>query len=467
MKHNKSTRREMLKKTTGLAAGAFSAPYIVPSTVFGGKGKTAPNDRIVMGCIGVGGQGTGNMNIFMHNPEVQVVAVNDVERKTNRYYGGGTRGWEPAQEMVNKYYAQQSARGDYKGCDAYKDFRELLQRKDIDAVTVCTPDHWHGLICVAAAHAGKHIYCEKPLTNTIVEGRAAVDAAKKNKRLLQTGSHERSTETVRYACELVRNGYIGKLHTLRINLPVGQGHHQKVMAMAKEPQPVIPVPEGFDYDMWLGPAKKRPYQKNSCHFWWRFILAHGGGEMTDRGAHVIDIGQLGNGTDDTGPVMFKAKGERPSGSIFNTFMKFDFECEYANGVRMIGSNDEPRGVRFEGDEGWIFVHVHGGKLEASSASLLKTKIKEDEIHLGRSKGHRKNFIEAIRGRNKLMAPGEVGHRTATICHLLNIAMLTGAELRWDPQKEQITNNAEANKMLARPMRQPWSLEADWMAKMKA
>jgi predicted dehydrogenase len=467
MQRKKSTRREMLKQTSAAAAGAICFPYIVPSTVFGGKGRIAPNDRIVMGCIGVGGKGTGNMRAFMHNPEVQIAAVCDVENRSNRYYGGGTAGREPAKALVEKYYSQKKDDGKYKGCDAYRDFRELLQRDDIDAVSVGTPDHWHGLITVAAAKAGKHIYCEKPLTNTITGGRAAVDAAQENNRFLQTGSHERSNDSIRYACELVRNGYIGKLHTMRVNLPVGQAHHQKVMAMAKEPQPRVPVPDGFDYNMWLGPAPDAPFQENRCHFWWRFILAYGGGEMTDRGAHVIDIGQLGNGTDDTGPVTLKASGKRPTNSMFNTFMEFDFECEYADGVRMIGGNGEPRGIKFEGDEGWIFVHIHGGKLEANPASLLEKKIKEDEIHLGRSKGHHKNFIEAIRGRNDLMASGEVGHRTATICHLLNIAMLTGEKLQWDPENERVTNSETADWMLGRPMRAPWQLSADWLCTLKA
>ena len=219
--------------------------------------------------------------------------------------------------------------------------------------------------------------------------------------------------------------------------------------------PTQPVPEGFDYDFWLGPAPYEPYNQMRCHMYWRFILAYGGGEMTDRGAHVIDLAQLGNKTDHTGPVELSATGSAAETGIYDAFMDFSFECKYANGVRMIGSNDSPRGVKFEGTDGWVFIHIHEGNLEAEPASLLKEKLSPDEEHLGRSPGHHQNFIQAVKTRSETMAPVEVGHRTATICHLLNISMLTGEKLIWDPEKEQITNSSEANKMLKRPMRSPW------------
>jgi len=450
------TRREFLRRSAGIALTTLSAPALVPSTIFGKAGQVPPGERIVMGCIGVGGQGTYNARAFLNIPEVQVVAVCDVERESDLYYGETIAGREPARRLVNEFYAGNRGEVNYQGCQEYADFRELLDRDDIDAVTVCTPDHWHGLISVAAAEAGKDIYCEKPLTNTIAEGRAVVDAVRKYGRILQTGSHERSNDSVRYACELVRNGYIGKLRQIRVNMPNSDPHHDLIRQW-NQPQPEMPIPAGFDYNMWLGHTLWEPYTEKRCHFWWRFILEYGGGEMTDRGAHIIDLAQLGNNTDHTGPVVLKARGSAPDDGLYNTFLSYEFECQYENGVTLLGSSQQPRGLKFEGTDGWIFIHIHGGRLEAEPASLLTTKIGPEEIHLGRSPEHHENFINAVKTRKQPVAPVEVGHHTATICHLLNIAMLTGTELQWDPENEQITNSPEANKMLARPMRSPWHL----------
>ena len=448
------SRREFLKNSAALTTAALGFPYIVKSSTFGADGSTAPSNRIVMGCIGIGGQGTFNMKAFLSNSDVQVVAVCDVNRGNDRYdmlyqAPSSTAGREPARRIVNKHYGS----GD---CAAYNDFRKLLGRDDIDAVTVCTPDHWHGLISIAAAKANKDIYCEKPLVNTIAEGRAVYDAVKRHGRVLQTGSHERSNDSVRFACELVRNGRIGKLHTIRVNMPNSDPHHLEILK-SNYPQPIMSVPEGFDYDMWLGHTPWADYTARRCHFWWRFILDYGGGEMTDRGAHIIDIGQLGNNTDDTGPIEISGRGRAPDRGIYDTFMEYDFECKYANGVRLIGGSSGERGLKFEGTDGWIFIHIHGGRLEAEPASLLKEFIGPDEIHLGRSPGHHQDFINAVKVRRQPVAPAEVGHRTASICHLVNIAMQTGCKLKWDPATEQIVNNSDANRMLARPMRSPWHL----------
>lgn len=457
MKERRINRRGFLNRAAGAAVGAIGFPYIVCPSALGKAGSVAPSNRIVMGCIGMGGMGTNNMRGFMGASDVrgfvgksavQVVAVCDVS--TNHDRRGRTAGREPARQLVESHYAEQKPAGTYKGCAAYNDFRELLARNDIDAVTVCTPDHWHGLISIAAAKAGKDIYCEKPLTNTIAEGRAVCKAVKRYGRVLQTGTQERSNHSVRFACELVRNGRIGEVDTIRVNLPVD--HEGPI-----PPQPVMPIPEGFDYDFWLGHTPWVPYTEKRCHFYWRYQLEYGGGEMTDRGAHVIDLVQLGNGTDDTGPIEIVGRGEAPDSGLFNTFMEFQFECKYANGVRLIGESKEPRGLKFEGSDGWVFIHIHGGRLEAKPASLLREVIGPEEIHLGRSPGHHRDFLNAVKTRGQLIAPAEVGHRTASICHLVNIAMLTGRKLKWDPQREQIVNDSEANRMLCRPMRGGWHL----------
>ena len=435
----KQNRRQFLKTYAATSLGVFAAPLVVPDSALGLSGTTAPSNRIVMGAIGTGGQGTHNLRVFLNFPDVQMVAVCDVDTKHK----------DRARNIVQKKYGN-------KDCSAMHDFRELVAKKGIDAVSICTPDHWHALTSIAAANAGKDIYCEKPLANSVGEGRAICNAIEKNKQILQTGSHERSNPKCRYACELVRNGRIGKLKTIRINLPFTDRHHKQMLAMKKNP-PNMPVPEGFDYDFWLGHTPKVPYTEKRCHFWWRFILSYGVGEMTDRGAHVIDIGQLGAGMDDTGPVEFEATGSRNAHLMYNTFTDYSFINRYANGMQMIGANKGPRGLKFEGTDGWIFVHIHGGKLEASHPSLLKEKIADNETHLGRSPGHQRNFIDCVKSRKAPFAKSEIGQRTATICHLNNIAMLTGRTLKWDPVKEEIIGDAQASKLLTPTMRMPWRL----------
>jgi predicted dehydrogenase len=439
---NTSDRRTFLKRTAAIGLGAAGLPYLVPASALGKNNRAAPSDRVVMGCIGTGGQGSGNMRAFMGQPEVQVVAVCDVDT--------GHR--ERAKDAVNKKYGNQD-------CKTFKDFRELLQIKDIDAVSIATPDHWHALTSIAAANAGKDIYCEKPLANSVGEGRAICEAVRRNNVVLQCGSHERSNSAGRRACELVRNGRIGKLHTLRVNLPHEQGHHQRVLAMEEKdemPAPA-PVPDGFDYDFWLGHTPMVPYTPMRCHFWWRFILAHGGGEMTDRGAHVIDIGQLGAGKDDTGPVEIEASGWHSTKSLFDAFFKYKFVNTFADGLKLIGSTDLPRGVKFEGEDGWIMVHIHGCGLTASNPDVFKEKIGENEIQLGRSPGHHRNFLDCVKSRADTVATAEIGHRTGSICHLNNIAMLLGRKLKWDPVKEQVVGDEEATALLTPKMRDPWHL----------
>lgn len=457
MSRRRINRRQFVKHIGGVALAGFGIPYIVTSSSLGLDGATAPSNRIVFGCIGVGGQGVSNMNAFLQMDDVQVAAVCDVDRQYQARGGDQPFGREPAKKRVERYYADKSATGEYKGCATYTDFRELLARGDIDAVTVCTPDHWHGVISVAAAKAGKDIYCEKPLVNTVAEGKAVRDAVNRYGRVLQTGSHERSNDSVRFACELVRNGRIGKLHTITVNMPNSDSHHLQILN-TNQPQPVMPVPQGLDYDMWLGPAPKAAYTERRAHFWWRFILDYGGGEMTDRGAHIIDLAQFVNDADNTGPVEISGTGKiAPGGGLLDAFMEYDFECKYANGVRLVGVSKGPRGLKIEGTDGWIFINIHGGRLEAGPETLLREQIGPGEIHVGRSPSHHQNFIDAVKARQQPFASAEIGHRTATICHLVNIAMLTGRKLRWDPDKETIIGDEQANRMLSRPMRSPWNL----------
>jgi predicted dehydrogenase len=431
------TRRRFLRNTLAGTAGAAGFPYIIPSSALGLGGSVAPSNRVIIGSIGQGGQGRHDTRGLMNVPEAQVVAVCDVDT--------GHR--NQAKKMVEDFYTAKNEK-EYKGCASYNDFRELLARDDIDAIMCATPDFWHGVICVAAAKAGKDIYCEKPLANSIPESRAILDAVTKYRRVLQTGSHERSRDNARYAAELVRNGRIGKLHTVRVNMPID--NHGPI-----GPQPEMPIPEGFDYNFWLGPAPSAPYTEKRCHFWFRYILDYSGGEMTDRGAHILDLAQLGHGTDHTTPISVEGTGDFPKDGLFNTAMGYSFRFEYADGVELLGESIGPRGLKFEGDDGWIFIHVHGGDLEASQDSLLKEVIGPDELHLGRSRSHHEDFVKAVLTRGEPKAPAYVGHHTATMCHMANIAMRRGKKLQWDPDAERFLNDDEANRMMIPSLRGPW------------
>jgi len=440
-------RREFIKSM----AAAAAAPMIIPASVLGKNGAVAPSNRIVFGCIGVGGQGQHNMRAFINEPDTQIVALCDVDDSLPP---------KDQNQGLKRGLAEAVATYQKKGVDAaekdfsvYTDFRELLQRDDLDAVTVCTPDHWHGAITQAAVKSGRDVYCEKPLVNTIAEGRAVVDAVARYGRVLQTGSHERSNNSVRFAWELVNNGRIGELQKIIVNMPNNDPHHQQ---LRKEvgPHPTMDVPDGFNYNFWLGPSRWAPYTKMRTHFWWRFIMETGGGEMTDRGAHIIDLAQFINNTDDSGPIHFDAKGKQLQSDIFDAFIEYEFTCKYKNGVTLIGTSTGDRGLKLVGSDGWLFVHIHGGRLEASDPSILRDKIASNEKHTQYSPGHHRNFLDSVLSRKKPIAHEGIGYHTATICHLLNIGMLLGKPFDWDPVAEK-SSDPDVNAMLSRPARDAW------------
>jgi len=435
------TRRSFLKA----AVASMIAPTIVSSTVLG---PSAPSNMMLMGCIGVGRQGQGDMQELSYrglDTGARVVAVCDVD----------SHRMEDAQWLVEKIYAVELGKANYKGCSAYRDFRELLARKDIDGVLVVTPDHWHAPIAIAAAAAGKDIYLEKPLTYSIVEGRKLVQAVRQNKRILQVGSQQRSSTYFLMACELTRNQRIGKLHTIHVWLPQDQG--------TGNPQP-MPVPVNLDYNYWLGPAPQAPFTEDRVHPQrsynrpgWLQIEQYCRGMITGWGSHMNDIVQWGNGTEDTGPVEIEAKAEFPDRGLFDVHTTFRAEAMYANGVRLIMETGDPAGVRFEGDRGFVF--VKRGEIQASDREILRHKICDDEIKLYHSTNHMKNFLECMRSRKDPVAPVEVGHRSNTICLMVHIAMKLGRKLRWDPQAERFINDEEANHWLDYVHREPWTMKA--------
>jgi predicted dehydrogenase len=429
MNHRNLTRRDFLARTAAAGTG-IALPYLVPSSVLGRAGTVAASERITLGMIGTGSHGRDmNLKTFLTLNDAQVIAVCDVDRRHSQM----------AKEMVSKQYGNTD-------CAVYRDFREVLARPDIDAVMISTPDHWHVPIAIAAAQAGKDIECEKP-TLTVEEGRRLVETMKRYNRVFQWSTEDRSVDVYHRMCELVRNGRIGKVHTIKVELPAGPPQRG-------DPQP-MPVPEGFDYDMWLGPAPWAPYTKDRCHYEFRWILDYSGGELTDWGAHLLDGAQWGNNTEHTGPVAVEGKGVFWREGLYNTAKEYHIEYTYADGVKLLVDSGTPS-LRFEGTEGWIGNRGWRAPLQAEPAAILDSVIGPNETHLFTCpQGEQRNFLDCVKSRQECYFPPEIGQRCFTIAHIGNIAMMLGRKLKWDPQAERFTNDDEANRMLGRAMRSPW------------
>ncbi len=446
-------RRQFIHAAGGLSLGALAFPTILSSSARGADGVVAPSKRVTLGVIGTGNQAGNDMRAFLDDNRVQIIAVCDVNKESAGYWDGAVAGREPARRLVEGHYAKQKESGTWKGVRVYGDFRELLARPDIDAVLIATPDHWHAIPTILAAKAGKDVYTQKPLALTIAEGRAMSDAVKKYNRVFQCGSQQRSDRNFRHACELVRNGRLGELKTVKCGLPGGHADYGKT-GSRKNPEA---VPEGFNYEFWLGPAPDAPYAPARCHVNFRWNLDYSGGQLTDWGGHHPDIAQWGMGTELTGPVEIKnAKGKfPPRAELWNTATEYSFDCLYPNGVVLNISNKNKGGVTFEGTQGTIW--VTRGAYSSTPESLWESKIADNEVHLYKSDNHYRNFIDCVLSRQPAIAPCEVAHRSITLAHLGNIAMQLQRDLKWDPAKEQIVGDAEANRMLRREYRAPWVL----------
>lgn len=424
-----TSRRQFLKS---------SFPLIVSASVLGRAGAVAPNSRVNLACIGLGGQGTSNLGNFLADERVQVVALSDVDAKH----------LERAMQKAN-----------LKPGDCYKDFREILARSDVDAVMNATPDHWHAHVAIAAAEAGKDLYSEKPLGASIVEGRAICNTVAKHKRILQCGTWRRSGMKVRMACELVRNGYIGQLQRIEVGVP-GKFAIRGGYTGLEQPEA---VPAHFDYQQWLGSAPDKPYTAARCHFNFRWINDYSPGYITDWGAHFVDVAQWGLGTDDTTPTEVHAtKVQRRTEGIYDAPEQYHIEYQYSNGVKMVmftTTDPATYGTKFIGSEGWIF--TENEKLQASDLNILRTKLKDSDTHLFVSKHHFRNFIDAVQTRGEVAAPAEAAQRAATICHLGTISAQLQRPLKFDPVNETFDNDQEANALLLRPMREgdQWKMPA--------
>ncbi|MCX7665797.1 MAG: Gfo/Idh/MocA family oxidoreductase [Gemmataceae bacterium] len=418
--------RRSFIKTAGSVTALSGSTYFLPfSLVSAQETKTPPSEKIRLGFIGMGGQGNSNLNPLMKD----CVAVCDVD----------------SDRLTAAVAKVEKANG--KAPLAFADYRKLLESKEVDAVVVSTPDHWHALITVDACHAGKDVYCEKPLTLTIAEGRAIVNAARKNKRIVQTGSQQRSDEKFRRACEYVRSGRLGKIKEVKVGIP---GPNFK-----GPPVEDGTPPKNLDYDFWLGPAPKRPYNEKRVHYLFRFFWDYSGGQLTNFGAHHLDIAQWGLGMDDSGPVSIEGTAQYHKEKWYETPETCQIIYTYANGVKVTCSMKEKGGATFIGEKGSIY--VTRGTISSDPPEILKEMLGEMDTRLYVSTNHHKNWLDCIRTRKAPICEAEIGHRSATVCHLGNLAIKTGRKLTWDPQKETFVDDKEANALLSKAYRSPWKL----------
>lgn len=433
------SRRSFVK----VSVAAALAPMVVPGRVLGKDGGVAPSNRITIGHIATGGQAQGLLRNAIEQPDTQILALCDVN----------TPKVEGVKRTVDATYENTD-------CKTYKDFRELIARDDIDACIIAPPDHWHAIPCIHAANAGKDIYCEKPLTHTFEEGRAVVDAAQRNGIIFQVGSMQRADGRFKRACEMVRNGHLGKIQHINVGLPDG-GHAKHVTEF---PEP----PEGLDYDFWVGPTEWFPYHPDRLDWNWRWWMSTGGGQFMDWIGHHGDIAHMGMDWDDIGPKTIEPKiWDLPQDSnLYNAPSQYLAEYTYPDGTTMtVGSvqsmpdvfkQNGDTGTQFFGEDGqWVY--VSRGKIVSNPEDLVRAPRRPSDFRFERQPNHMRDFLDCVKSRQQPLAPVEAGHHSAAIGHLGTIALMLGEKLEWDYTTEKFVGNDAANKMLGRPNRGEWSL----------
>jgi len=436
------TRRTFL---AGVGAAAV-APYIIPSTALGADGSTAPSNRINIGVVGAGGQGSGLMENAIKHKNARIVAICDLDQGH----------LDTAKKKVDEYYEDTA-------CATHHDYRELVAREDIDAVICATPDHWHALVCIEAAKHGKDIYCEKPLTWSLGEGQAVVKAVTESKRVFQTGSMQRSGKQFKHAAELVRNGYLGEINRILVSLP----NFKNAIWADEFPK----TPAELDWEFYVGPAEWAPYHPKRNHWDWRWWMGFGGGQMMDWIGHHGDIAHMAMDWDNTGPsevtaVRWEFGTER--NNVYDAPASYEFNCKYAGGVDMTVGNaasmpeefkaNGEMGTMFFGEQGkWLYVDRSG--IKASDDAILKTEFRPNDFQFRRQGNHMTDFFDCIVSREECIAPVNAGHRSASIGHLGKLACTLESSFKWDPIKEEITDNPALNKRLTRRYRGDWALPA--------
>lgn len=430
-KHNSLSRRQFIKSVPA----ALAVPCIVPASALGAGDSVPPSERITLGIIGTGGRGQSNMRSFLPLSGAEVVAVCDVFRDRR----------EKAARVVAQHYGNEGNRG----CQAYNDFRDVLARDDIDAVVVSPQDHWHAPIVVAATRAGKDVYCEKPLGVAVSEGEAIRDAVRRYSRVFQTGTQQRSDRKFQLACNLARSGKLGEIHTIEVAAP-GPRYRPRYDG----PYTAQPVPDGFDYDMYVGPAPWKPF--NPCRIdWpgWYLIWDYCAGFIVNWGVHHLDIAHWGMPSISATGCRLSCKAVYRTHPICDNIESWQADFIFDDGLKMRFTdtgNPLPQGTRFIGEEGWV--HVNRGGIRAEPASLLDARI---EPVVYESRHHHGDFLECVRQRRDPVAPVEAGHVASYFGMIAETAGRLERELRWDPNAEQFVEDAEANRLLKRPMRSPW------------
>lgn len=441
---NEISRRGFLKTAAGAGVGVIGFPYIVSSSALGRAGNVAASNRITVGCVGVGPQGTGVMRNFMAQKDARVVAICDLKAPRRK----------EIKNLVDKHYQSND-------CATYEDFRELVARDDIDVVLVATTDHWHVLVSLAAVRSGKDVYMEKPMSLSVAQDQAMREAVHRYGRKFQFGTQQRSSRNFRFACELALNERIGKLHTINVWSPGS--------ASGGDPKPV-PEPDWLDYDMWLGPAPYTPYTKDRClnRLWWH-ISDYALGFIAGWGIHPIDIALWGGGEKVACPVEIEGTGTWPSpDGVCDAAQNWDVVCKYSSGVTMNFTGWPCReewlkrygkiqghGTVFEGTDGWV--QVNRGGLTAHPKELLTTEFGPNDIQLTRSGNHVRNLLDCVKSRAETICNIDTAVQGDIVCQISDIAIRLEQKLKWDPEKERFLNSEPANRMLKRSMRSPWHL----------
>ena len=457
------SRRRFLAGT----GAVFAMPYVLPSGCASVRGvvvrRPPPSARVNVGMLGYGTMAQDNIGNFLNSDNVQLTAICDVVSEGPLYGYRAERlgGREPGRRKVNGFYAEKAGKAEYSGCKVFKDFREMLDDRELDAVCISTPDHWHALHTVWAAKKGKHIYGQKPLYLTVTEGRAMVNAVTKAGITFQTGAQSRSNDYFRMACEFVRNGRIGKLQRVEVGLNKGFGTFGKTPEQLSETPQAVP-PSYLDLDLWLGPAPKRQYTpKIHLPMQWRYNLDYSCGMLTDFAAHQLDIMQWALNKDGVAPIAIENIAGRlpPLTDLYNTVATpFSFEIVYSDGMRVFVSSEYKYGCHFIG-EGGKEIYVTNGKLETAPPELVREKIRDGEVHLIRSGQQEKNFIENVYSGGQNISPITAGFSSVMPAVLAHIGMrLERKNLKWDAAKDRFVNDAEADAFLMRKMRSPWTLD---------
>jgi predicted dehydrogenase len=427
------------------AAASVTLPQIVPASALGRDGNLPPSERITIGMFGVGNRGSSSLQAMKPLPDHQVLAIADCRRDRA----------ELAQRNVHAFYAERIGQQHYSGCQITNDFRDVLQRDDIDVIWGCIPDHWHGVVYSRAIEAGKDLYGEKPITRWIDQGIRIREMVRRYGCVFQTGTQQRSSTHFRHACELARNGYLGKVHTIRVGVPGGRTYPV---------EPPSDPPAGFDYDFWSGPAPLIPFDTKRCEWLAMYMISHYcAGFITNWGVHHLDIAGWGCPEVFQEPFEIQGTGVLPHEGMTDTWISWQMELEWDSGLKMKFTNTGnpiPQGCKFEGDAGWV--HVNRSGIWAEPASLLTVKLKPDELHLHASPehsnpytAHTADFFRSIRTRQDPVSPIEDGQAASTLGNVADISLRLDRRLRWDFRQDRFIGDDDANQMLSRAARSPW------------